>query len=874
MDKYEYTVKTEKIKKLAEKKDYASAAKLADTIDWSKVQDVRSLSLAADAYERCKRYADAKDLLCVAYELAPAGRRMLYRLTELSIKEGKMDEAEDFFREYRELAPGDEGQYILLYEMAVAKNEPLEKQITILEAYRKKEFDERWAFELARLYSRAGNQKACVRLCDEIILWFGFGKYVDKAMALKQNFEPLSQGQLEKIEQRREAEARVEEEKPEAPPEERPKKKKKKTKKEKTTETKGKSAAREKTAESRAKEEEKARALLYKTSEEIEQEIALTMEGVFAPAAEVQKTEEETTPSPYSDGMPPEKDWSDPVYSTPVFQEETASYYTDDSSYYSREAVREQETEWTAPPPMDEMLRKVLITADQFDADGFVPDLDKTREFVPPKVPEETRELKELSRLREEGMLPQIDLDCVRKTAEEEQPKASNRREEPVSAMVPEEKTDQTKGVFPETSADPDDAEEEISAFMPEITEEEEVIPDTEPEQAPHQEEESIPETTMPERKAFREEEPVPEMVRSEPERSEENESLPEIVVPKPKNSKEESRIPEIVVPEPRASRENTRIPEVEEEEPIKYGPIFACILMESGDVTKAVSRAIDLIKKKHNLLGTMASQAAKISGFRLNKKGMKSSLEKLNGRDLIIEGAGVLDASLLKELLEELRHPTMDGVVVLADEPEGIRRLAKRCPGLERMCDYVEDQDPVPAPAAQQLEQIQRELDAKARAEKELRQLMEERARARAEREAQESAAFQEVKAASNARLQPEPEEKEPEVSAEETLQKTIRETEQEAERGRTLTMQEFAQYIEKYAFEMECVLDDRAGLAIYAAAERMLDEGEELTEENARELADDAIELAEKPSFRRVFSGKYDKNGYLILREHHFSE
>lgn len=816
MDKYEYTVKTEKIKKLAEKKDYAAAAKLADTIDWSKVQDVRSLSLAADAYERSKRYTEAKDLLCQAYELAPAGRRILYRLTELSIKEGKMDEAEDFFREYRKLAPGDEGQFILLYEMAVARNEPLEKQITILEAYRRKEFDERWAFELARLYSRAGNQKACVRLCDEIILWFGFGKYVDKAMALKQNFEPLTKGQLEKLEQRREQEVRTKEEKPE--PEERPRKRKKK-KKQRTAESEERSdVGEDKPSENGEDSEERVRRLLYKTSEEIEQEIALTMEGVFGPGAG-EKTSEEETPPSYADEMPPEKDWSDPVYSSPDSGEEMSSYYADTPSYDSEEAEPEPEAAWTTPPPMDEMLRKVLITADQFDEDGFVPDFDKTREFIPPKVPEETRELKELSKLREENMLPQIDLDCVRKTAEEERPEKAERKEESEPVRSSEEAPREA------------DAETQESDVASEEIKEKEPVADSagEPE----------------------EEEPPAGIAR-----------------PEAGKTGERERIPAIVLPEP-------------EEEPIKFGPVFACILMESADVTKAVPRAIDLIKKKHNLLGTMASQAAKISGFRLNKKGMKDSLEKLNGRDLIIEGAGVLETPLLKELLRELRHPTKDGVVVLADEPEGIHRLIRRCPGLERMSDYVEDLAPAPASAFQQLEQVQRELDAKARAEEELRRLMEERAKANAERRENERAAREEMEA-----LKPEVEEeprremkakpkaKTPEASAEESLRKTIRETEKEAERGQTLTMQEFAQYIEKYAYEMECVLDDRAGLAIYAAAERMLDEGEELTEESARELADDAIDLAEKPSLRGMFSGKYDKNGYLILREHHFSE
>ena len=136
MDKYDYTVKTDKIKKLAEKKDYVGAAKIADSIDWTRVQDVRLLTLVTEIYERNRRYTDAKNTLIQAYELVPVGRRMLYRLTELSIKEGNMEEACDFFEEFRRVAPNDAGQYILCYEMASAQGEPLEKQIALLEAYR------------------------------------------------------------------------------------------------------------------------------------------------------------------------------------------------------------------------------------------------------------------------------------------------------------------------------------------------------------------------------------------------------------------------------------------------------------------------------------------------------------------------------------------------------------------------------------------------------------------------------------------------------------------------------------------------------------------------------------------------------------------
>ncbi len=209
LDKFEYNIKVEKIKKLVDSRDFETAAEVADSIDWKRVKDTRTLSVVSMIYERNRRYTDAKNILMLLYENGPGGRRLIYKLTELSAKERNFDEAEMFYREYTELAPDDRGAYTLRYEILAAQNAPLADQIEILEAYIKKEFDERWSYELARLYHKAGRRDACVKLCDDIILWFSVGPFVERAARLKSVYAPLTPDQEEKVKNRDKYEAQL-----------------------------------------------------------------------------------------------------------------------------------------------------------------------------------------------------------------------------------------------------------------------------------------------------------------------------------------------------------------------------------------------------------------------------------------------------------------------------------------------------------------------------------------------------------------------------------------------------------------------------------------------------------------------------------------
>lgn len=209
MDKYEFNIKVEQIKKLVNRGDYATAMKIADTIDWHRVRNASLLSMIAQIYEKNEEYQEAKDILLIAFERAPIGKRLLYKLTELALKEGSVAEATAYYKEFCELAQDDPRQYLLRYMILKAKQAPIEQLIRALETYTSTEVDEKWMYELAELYHKAGMEEKCVATCDTIMLLFGLGKYVDKAMDLKLEYAPLSKYQMDLVENRDKYEAKL-----------------------------------------------------------------------------------------------------------------------------------------------------------------------------------------------------------------------------------------------------------------------------------------------------------------------------------------------------------------------------------------------------------------------------------------------------------------------------------------------------------------------------------------------------------------------------------------------------------------------------------------------------------------------------------------
>jgi len=209
MDKYEFNIKVEQIKKLVNRGDYATAMKICDTIDWRRVRNGSLLSMVSRIYEKNEEYQEAKEVLLIAFERAPVGKSILYKLTDLALREGSVGEAETYYREFCELAQDDPRQYLLRYLILKAKNAPIEQLIRALETYTSTELDEKWMYELAELYHKAGREDKCVATCDTIMLMFGLGKYVDKAMDLKLEYAPLNKYQMDLVENREKYEAKL-----------------------------------------------------------------------------------------------------------------------------------------------------------------------------------------------------------------------------------------------------------------------------------------------------------------------------------------------------------------------------------------------------------------------------------------------------------------------------------------------------------------------------------------------------------------------------------------------------------------------------------------------------------------------------------------
>ena len=202
MDKAEYQSRLEELNSLVKKEDYEGALAVVEAVDWRRVKSLRTLGMVADVYEANKRYPEAKKILLMAYDRSSIGKGILYRLVEVSVKMKDFDEAIDFYNEFEAVARHDNSRYLLKYKILRGQKAPLEEQISLLEEYKEREFTERWAYELANLYSKAGETQKCIDACDELILWFSEGKYVTKAMDLKMKYEPLSPSQQIKYEHR------------------------------------------------------------------------------------------------------------------------------------------------------------------------------------------------------------------------------------------------------------------------------------------------------------------------------------------------------------------------------------------------------------------------------------------------------------------------------------------------------------------------------------------------------------------------------------------------------------------------------------------------------------------------------------------------
>ena len=375
LDKYEYKIRAEEIKTLISQKKYVDAAKVADTIDWTRVKSVMMLCTVSDVYKVNRRFEDAKLLLEMANERHPSGRMIIYSLCDLSIRMGDVVHAIEYYKDFVQIAPNDSGRYVLQYKLYEAQDVGLEERIAVLEELKKKDYREKWAYELAYLYHRVGLATKCVEECDELILWFGEGKYVMKAMELKTLHQPLSPSQQKKFDaymMRRQG-LKVPEELQEEKPGKTAKKKTSSNGEEMDIQVKtmdvGKyntinlqkelaASMKELMQEGRAASAAAGagRSAVERPQEPVYAETAYTDQAYQAPAYEKPENLEQTYQEPVH---------TEPVYADQVYQESTYAEPAGPAVYEAEDVEQNTEAGYTAEPEAEYQAGKAAQTADE-----------------------------------------------------------------------------------------------------------------------------------------------------------------------------------------------------------------------------------------------------------------------------------------------------------------------------------------------------------------------------------------------------------------------------------------------------------------------------------------------------------------------------
>ena len=738
MDKYEFKIKVEQIKKLVNKGDYETAMKIADTIDWRRVRSTSLLTMASSIYEKNLEYQDAKDILLIAYERAPIGRGLLTKLTDLALREGNVKEAEAYYREYCDLV-GDEDsmQYLLRYLILEAKEAPVEQQINALEQYCQEELDDKWLYHLAELYEKAGRTDECVKACDKIMLMFGIGKYVDKAMEMKLRYAPLNKYQMDLVENREKYEQKLRD-----------------------------VEERYRVDDSYDEEEEDEYGEAELASEVngiMDEEAAEEEAPVEEEAAEEAPAEEEAPEEAPAEEEPAEEAPAEEAPAEEAAAEEAPAEEAPAEEAAAEEAPAEEAAAEEAPAeeaPAEEALAEEVTVQETALEDNLVASLHEA------KAEEDLA--REVSRIK-----PYSD---------------------GTEAEVPDDKTRVFKKVQAEESAEPEKTQAEAFAAAAGIAEEAGAAA------------------------AFA------------------------------KGAAEQTAEP---AAEPAESLEDLDLDDLDEEIPERTSNR---LMVAADDSAAGLQNALDLLKKVHVERG-IKNAAAKISGDKLNRRGVFAVAEKLTGKDLIIEKAGDLDRVTLEELNDFMAQTGDRMSVVLIDSEGALAELRNNWPELTEVFagDGKSAAKAAPAEPAKSAEQIRAEEEA-------------EEARRAAETQAAAAAAAQAEKEAEAAKAAEEARQKEDRAAEESRMQARYEKDEAPEDE---MEVEEFVQYACQYATEIDCSIDGKSKLALYERAEMMEEDGTPLTRESAVNLIEHAADKAEKKSF---FSHRYDKNGLLILTEKHF--
>lgn len=673
MDKYEYQLKTEHIRQVAARKEYGEAAKLCDTIDWTKIRDVKMLTLAADVYTAVGEYEKAIDILQQAYEYAAMGRRIVYRLTELALKADSYDDAKNYFEEFCRIAPNDQGRYILLYKMARYKKATLDEKIKILEAYKREDFDEKWAYELAVLYAMNNEKDKCIQLCDDIILWFGLGKYVEKALSLKSQFAPLTPAQKEKVQKFADKKAQEENEKLQ-------KKQEEQEKKESQAELAKKAAAQEKISkwqeeqekayqaeQEAAKKEAKAREDEQKALLEREEKLRKQREEELEAVERLKKEQrlEHARQSVVTSDM------NEIMAVIQRAKQEDAQNELQDELAKQVQQVQqlagEKDLELVSEIPSDvEEKEKLQVPEDISYMHDEISEDETTESEV---LDDETSE-------NETSDVETANTETSEKTSD------SENADEAVwfEAYKPEEEPQISEWAAPvaETvEVEPEEEVQEEPEKEPEEEEPQEVVqeePEKEPEEAgPHEE---IQEESKKEPEEAETQEEIQEEIQEEPEEEdaqEESEEEPEEEEPQEESA--ESRQPDMTA--------NSGLPIVNPEDMSRVWHFAIQAMPDEDDIELALEYLEELAERSSR---AVPRSVVKITGQKLNQKGLVKSIDKLLGKTILIEDAADMNERVINEFCKIIDPTDRSLLVVFIDTPASIRHLLIDYPQLAQV--------------------------------------------------------------------------------------------------------------------------------------------------------------------------------------------
>ena len=815
MDKYEFNIKVEQIKKMVSRGDYETAMKIADTIDWRRVRNVNILSMVATIYEKNEEYQEAKDILLLAFERAPIGKRLLFKLAELAIKEGSLQEAEDYYREFCDLAPDDPRQYILRYLILGAKGAPAEQLIHTLEQYCNIELDEKWIYELAELYAEAGMGELCIMTCDKIMLMFGLGKYVEKAMELKIQFAPLTKYQMDLVENRDKYEARL------------------------------KAVEQEYRAGKRPADYEP---VSDRKTEVSPQSYMARQEAAFAAEPEAEYTEDGYPEDGYAQGGYQEDGYPEGGYQEDGYPE--GGYQ--ESGYAKDEYPEEGYTEGG-------------YQSDRYGQNGYQND-----SYTDAGYPEDDYSEHDYEKSGYRSETYQEDSYADEDGSEEAYGQQGYYGNEYPDQDTAAEEPYEDEGVHAQVTIEPEDSDEG---------------------------EESVKETQsqwMPDK---------PRILSDEAVRARMHEAEVQANLAKEMSRMSDGRHrPETTSAQTRVL---TDIKDLGRESSVQESHHF---MIEAEYSSSGLDQAIELLKEIHKETGAK-NQAAKITGEKLNSKGVFAIADKLTGKDLIIEQAGAMEESTLQELNQLMARDETGMNVVLIDVAGNLARIHKVYPGLAKRFEYVGKMGPeevvyaAPEGDDRPVRPVQPRKAEEAVVPRKVRRQTEEPAVNKVQPVPEPAAPRSQPKPEPDQRpdtehksetgQKPKPVRKkveetrpDPVVRKEEPKEVPVKTAENPAvlpqpdepdyDDQQEMDIDEFAQYACQYASDIDCSISGKSMLALYERIEIMEEDGVPLTKVNAEDLIEEAADKAENPSFIKritgIFSSKYDRDGLLILKEEHF--